>query len=120
MSAANTRYSGTTAASLAIDPLATSDSGTYTCIITSACGNATSNPVSLTVANRCAADRDNGAASGRPDGAVTIDDLLYFVSAFEAGSADADLDNGQGLGVTDGAVTIDDLLFFLVHFEAGC
>jgi hypothetical protein len=57
---------------------------------------------------------DNG------DGAVTIDDLLYFLAQFEAGGVNADIDNGTGTGTTDGAVTIDDLLYFLVRFEAGC
>lgn len=68
----------------------------------------------------CPADLDNGSGSGTRDGAVNIDDLLYFLAAFEAGGAGADLDNGTGTGTHDGAVTIDDLLYFLVHFEAGC
>jgi hypothetical protein len=68
----------------------------------------------------CPADLDNGSGNGTPDGAVTIDDLLYFLIQFEAGSAGADLDNGSGTGTPDGAVTIDDLLFFLIHFEDGC
>lgn len=70
--------------------------------------------------NPCVADMDNGSGSGTPDGGVTIDDLLYFLGAFEAGSTDADVDNGTGTGVPDGGVTIDDLLYFLVRFEAGC
>ncbi len=34
---------------------------------------------------RCPADLDNGSNSGTPDGAVTIDDLLYFLARFELG-----------------------------------
>jgi hypothetical protein len=34
---------------------------------------------------RCPADVDNGNAGGNPDGAVTIDDLLYFLTRFEQG-----------------------------------
>jgi hypothetical protein len=70
----------------------------------------------------CPADVDGGAGNGTPDGAVTIDDLLYFLIAFEQGISDADLDNDGDatVGVPDGAVTIDDLVFFLARFEAGC
>lgn len=73
-------------------------------------------------ANACPADLDDGSGSGSPDGAVTIDDLLFFLIAFEAGSPFVDLDNDgdPAAGTPDGAVTIDDLLYFLFHFEAGC
>jgi hypothetical protein len=69
----------------------------------------------------CSADLDNGSGSGTPDGGVTIDDLLYFLVEFEAGSINADLD-GDGVNPPnpDGGVTIDDLLFFLMRFEQGC
>jgi len=70
--------------------------------------------------SRCPADLDNGSGSGTADNAVTIDDLLYFLVAFESGTNAADLDNGAATGVLDNAVTIDDLLFFLVRFEIGC
>jgi hypothetical protein len=30
-------------------------------------------------------DVDDGSGTGRPDGAVTIDDLLYHLASFEAG-----------------------------------
>lgn len=69
---------------------------------------------------RCVADLDNGSSTGVHDCAVTIDDLLFFLTAFEAGDIAVDLDNGTFTGVRDGAVTIDDLLFFLVRFEEGC
>ncbi len=68
----------------------------------------------------CPADLDDGSASGTPDGAVTIDDLLYFLGKYEAGDVAADLDDGGGAGTHDGAVTIDDLLYFLGHYEGGC
>lgn len=120
ISAANTRFSGISTASLTIDPLATNDAGTFTCVITSGCGGSTSNAVSLSVTARCPADRDDGTGTGRPNGAVEIDDLLFFVTKFENGDTAADLDNGLGLGVPDGGVTIEDLLYFLTRFEAGC
>jgi hypothetical protein len=68
----------------------------------------------------CVADVDDGSGAGTPDGAVTINDLLYFLAAFEVGDLAADVDDGSGTGVQDSAVTIDDLLYFLVRFEAGC
>lgn len=68
----------------------------------------------------CPADTDDGTRTGASDGAVTIDDLVYFLISFEDGGLDADLDNGTGTGTQDGAVTIDDLVFFLIHFEEGC
>ncbi len=71
-------------------------------------------------ATPCPADMDDGSGTGHPDGAVTIDDLLYFLGAYEGGTIAADLDDGSGLGHPDGAVTIDDLLFFLAHYEGGC
>ncbi len=68
----------------------------------------------------CDADLDDGTGTGTRDGAVTIDDLLYFLGMYEGGDVRADLDDGSGTGTRDQAVTIDDLLFFLAHYEGGC
>lgn len=68
----------------------------------------------------CRADLDDGTGLGTPDGAVGIDDLIYFLVQFELGNATVDLDDGTGQGVPDGAVGIDDLVYFLVRFENGC
>lgn len=68
----------------------------------------------------CPADLDNGSGTGTPDGGVDINDLLFFLSKFEAGNIAADLDNGSGTGTPDGGVDVNDLLFFLTHFESGC
>jgi hypothetical protein len=68
----------------------------------------------------CVADMDNGSGSGTPDGGVTIDDLLFFLTVFSSGDVRADLDNGTSTGTPDGGVTIDDLLYFLARFESGC
>lgn len=76
-------------------------------------------PASRWVIDRCPADLSNGSGAA-PDGAVDINDLLFFLVQFEAGSAAADLDNGNGSGTADGAVDINDLLFFLTRFENGC
>jgi hypothetical protein len=68
----------------------------------------------------CVADVDDGSGSGTPDGGVTIDDLIYYLSIFESGNVAADVDDGSGTGTTDGGVTIDDLIYFLTRFESGC
>jgi len=69
----------------------------------------------------CPADLDNGSGNGTPDQGVDINDLLYFLRAFELGNSNADLDdNGQDPASPDGGVDISDLLFMLAHFEAGC
>jgi hypothetical protein len=88
-------------------------------------------PATIIVEARCPADIYGGSVpdpsgptglfiSNVPDGSVTIDDLLYFLTKFEEGTQDANVDNGSGMGIPDHAVTIDDLLFFLAHFELGC
>ncbi len=38
-----------------------------------------------TILSTCPADLDDGSGSGVRDGAVTIDDLLYFVAHYEGG-----------------------------------
>ncbi|QQS08231.1 MAG: hypothetical protein IPK69_09515 [Phycisphaerales bacterium] len=68
----------------------------------------------------CVADMDNGSGAGIPDGGTTIDDLLYFLGAFSAGTTIADIDNGTTTGTPDGGVTIDDLLYYLGSFSTGC
>jgi hypothetical protein len=70
----------------------------------------------------CPADLDDGSGVGIPDGGVDINDLLYFLAAFEAGNAHADLDNDgdPSIGTPDGGVDINDLLFFLARFQSGC
>lgn len=63
----------------------------------------------------CAADLDDdGSLPQNPDGGVTVDDLIFFLTMFEAGSQLVDLDNdGMLPQAPDGGVTIDDLLYFL-------
>ncbi len=78
------------------------------------------NATALVTPTFCPADLDDGAGNGTPDGGVTIDDLLYYLDRFEAGTIEADLDDGSGQGTPDGGVTIDDLLYYLDRFETGC
>lgn len=68
----------------------------------------------------CPADVDDGSGTGTRDRGVTVDDVIYYMSAYEQGALDADLDDGNGGGLQDGGVTVEDLLFFLLHYEMGC
>lgn len=72
----------------------------------------------------CPADLDDDgsfANGAHPDGGVTVEDLLFFLSAFEQGDPEADLDNdGDDPQLPDGAVTVEDLIYLLRHFELGC
>lgn len=53
------------------------------------------------------------------DCGVTIEDLVAFLTDFEAGNPDADFDDGTGRGLYDGGVGIEDLLRYLTLFEQG-
>jgi hypothetical protein len=68
----------------------------------------------------CPGDIANAQGLPLPDGGIDINDLLYFLGAFELGGSAADLDDGSGSGTPDGGIDINDLLFFLGHFENGC
>lgn len=76
--------------------------------------------ITLTGANAvCPADLSNGAGEAKPDCAVDINDLLFFLAGFEAGDNAVDLTDSS-FGAPDCAVDVNDLLFFLAHFESGC
>jgi len=113
----NARIQGATSRKLVIDSISADDAGVYTLTMALPDGP---QQRSATLVVTCPADLDDGSGSGTPDNAITIDDLLFFLAAFENGSTDADLDDGQGLSLQDDAVTIDDLLYFLARFELGC
>jgi len=68
----------------------------------------------------CFADLDDGSGLGAPDGGIGIEDLLYFLGAYNAGSLEADVDDGSGTTTLDGGVGIEDLLHYLTLYSAGC
>lgn len=68
----------------------------------------------------CVADVDGGMGNGIPDGGVGIEDLLFYLSLYDAGVRDADVDDGSATGTPDGGVGIEDLLYFLDRYDAGC
>lgn len=77
-------------------------------------------PPMTCVRGSCPADVDNGDGDGVPDGAVGIEDLLYFLVAFDTGSLCADVDDGSATGTLDNGVGIEDLLYYLIRYETGC
>lgn len=108
--------SGAQTPTLTISNCAGIDSGVYGCTVSGVCGPLAS-AGQVTV---CAADVDDGSSTGTTDGAVTIDDVLYFLNLIEIGDPSADIDDGSATGTPDCGVTIDDLLYYLSVFEAGC
>jgi hypothetical protein len=84
------------------------------CIVTNACGNATSSPATLTI---CAADFDCS-------GFVDSDDFVAYVNSFVLGCtspADPDPACTQSADF-DGSTFVDsdDFVAFVAAFEAGC
>ncbi len=114
------RVSGSGTSHLTITSVESADAATYDCVVSATCSSVTSAGAALNVSAACVADYDDGSATGTPDNGVTIDDLLYYLSIFEAGDVAADVDDGSGNNNHDGGVTIDDLIYYLVRFEAGC
>lgn len=115
------RVSGSGTTTLRITGLTPADAGTYAVRVTQTCGEVLGPPVRVEIST-CPADLDDGSGNGVPDGGVSIDDLLYFVTQFAAGGVGADLDDDgdPSVGVPDGGVTIEDLIFFVAHLGAGC
>ncbi|MEK6703850.1 MAG: immunoglobulin domain-containing protein [Planctomycetota bacterium] len=100
-------FSGATTNTLVISDANEGDAGRYRCVLSNACGSATSNAATLTV---CPADFNC-------DGAVDFFDYDDFVRCFEGlacpsqGAADFD---------GDGAVDFFDYDAFVLAFEVGC
>lgn len=113
------RVSGAQSATLQIIGIEPADAASYSLRVVGDCGTNLSSNVVLGV--RCPADVSNGMGTPSADGNVDINDLLFFLASFEAGSPlGADVDDGTGSGSPDGAVDVSDLLFFLARFEGGC
>lgn len=84
--------------------------------------NGSANVQAFYASSCCGSDLDDGTRTGTRDGAVTIDDLVYFLDRFEVGAQAADLDDdGEPAALSpDGAVDINDLLVMLARFQQGC
>jgi hypothetical protein len=98
--------SGANSASLTISNISNADLGAYNVVITSGCGAAISNEVTLAIGNACAADF-NGVNG------VTVQDIFDFLTAWLAGSPSANFNGVNG-------VTVQDIFDFLTAWLAGC
>ncbi len=104
---------------LALNRWDVQSTGTYDCLLINPAGACSLVTHAVEVA-LCVADVFDPQSPGGCDGGVTIDDLLHFLTLFEAGDIGADLDDGTSTARPDGGVTIDDLVYYLARFEAGC
>lgn len=94
--------------------------GIYRARAVDPCGNSLVTAPARVFVRVCIADMDDGSGLGYPDGGTSIEDLLYYLGAFDAGSIRADVDDGGGTGEPDGGITIEDLLYYLSRFDSGC
>ncbi|MGH7130428.1 MAG: S8 family serine peptidase [Phycisphaerales bacterium] len=69
----------------------------------------------------CPADIAAAGGAAGSDGQVTVDDLVFFLSAFFANNtASADIVGAGGSAGSDGTVGVDDLVAYLSRFFAPC
>jgi hypothetical protein len=107
---------------LTLTNLSISASGEYDCVVTNACGSATSAAAVLTVAI-CPCGLSDIAGpnqANQPDGQLTADDIIVYLAYFFIRDARADVaGSNQSLGA-DGEFTADDIIVFLSRYFAGC
>ncbi|MGH7133735.1 MAG: GC-type dockerin domain-anchored protein [Phycisphaerales bacterium] len=69
----------------------------------------------------CRVDIGGPGGSRGPDGQVTVDDLVVYLSEFFAGNQSiCDLVGVGGLPIRDGLITVDDLTEFFSEFFSNC
>ena len=100
------RIQGSGTATLTIASATIADSGMYTVVLTSPCGNTPSSAAQVTVFV-CAGADFNG------DGKVTIQDIFSYLNAWFLKLPSADFDHS-------GTITIQDIFEFLTAWFAGC
>jgi hypothetical protein len=100
------RVSGATTATLTITGALASDTGSYSVVVTNSCGSTTSLGGVLRVGVACVGDF-NGS------GALSVQDIFDFLTAYFAGSMSADFN-------FSGSVTVQDIFDFLGAYFAGC
>ncbi len=94
---------GVDSPNLQIQSASIADDGAYDCVVTNACGSATSAAASLTT---CYPDCDC-------NGSLSIDDFICFQTHFALADPTADCDG-------DGTLSIDDFICFQTFFAIGC
>lgn len=98
------RISGATSPTLTVANLSPADTGDYDVVVSNSCAGVASNAARLTV--RCLADWNT-------DGVVDFNDLLSFLTDFNAGLPATDLN-------VDGTVDFNDLLEYLNRYNSPC
>ncbi|MGH7133409.1 MAG: GC-type dockerin domain-anchored protein, partial [Phycisphaerales bacterium] len=68
----------------------------------------------------CTADLAGFGGNIGPDHLLTVDDLVYFLSAFFGNDPRADIATTGGTLGADGQMTVDDLVTFLQYFFSNC
>jgi PKD repeat protein/glucose/arabinose dehydrogenase len=97
---------GATSRIFTIPAISAGSAGSYDCVVSNPCGQATSSAASITVTTCCPADFNN-------DGSVTVPDIFAFLSAWFAQSPAADFND-------DLVVTVPDIFAYLAAWFAGC
>ena len=120
-SAGNATVAGATSSVLSLSTLPPSGTLRVRCVVTTSCGQATTNPARLEITCASAGDVAGLGGGAACDGEFTADDIVVYLAAFFAGNlAIADVTSlGGGTGA-DGQLTPDDIIGFLAGFFAGC
>ncbi len=119
--------SGSTTPSMNIDSIS-GLGGNFRCIVTNACGSATSDEATLAIPRRCSLADIVGTGTAPTvcgDSVVDGSDFIAFINSFSTGDpavdALADVAGGGDDGLTpDGIIDGSDFIAFINAFSAGC
>ncbi|HZW05488.1 MAG TPA: immunoglobulin domain-containing protein [Phycisphaerales bacterium] len=111
---------GATLPHMQISNISSADDGIYTCVITSQCGDATSDAVRLIV--HCCGPADIGSTGGVPgaDGVLDNNDFVVFIDSFFNANPLADVGQQGGMPGPDGQFNNNDFVVYIDMFFAGC
>lgn len=116
-----TVISGASTPSLTIAGNHPSDTGNYDCVVTNNCGRQFTGVTMVSPGVACSL-ADVAGANQRPcpDGLLTADDIIVFLSWFFAGDGRANIAGPNQSTVPDQDFTADDIIVFLGRYFAGC
>jgi hypothetical protein len=118
------RYAGSDApitATMTISSAVASDAGQFVVDIVTACGTVTSPSINVVVQPSCGPSDVAGAGQiPGPDGELTGDDIIVFISRYVNSDPQADIAGAGPASGSDGQFTADDIILFIKRFVAGC